>query len=207
MFFDNFRGHRKRLVAWYGLITRNNLLKLTWCNNWNNVLKASPHRSSHNRCSVIRGVLKKFHKFHGKHLCQSLFLNKGAWFIQPPAIGPHIRPSAPGPRSPPKFSTGSNSSNFKSSHYDQASLLSVVYGLSKPCWLTHATCTCCKETGLFFNVHWSCFVNFILCPTDKFLFKVNNEIIWLICWMCSKSKLYTTLHRSDVFAVDFDQSQ
>ena len=120
--------------------------------------------------------------------------------------GPRLSYPALGPRSPKTFSTSSNSSNLKSSHYDQASFLSVVYGLSKPCWLTHATCTCFKETGLFFNVHWSCFVNFNLCPTDKFMFKVNNEKIRLICWMCSKSKLYT-LHRSDVFVVDFDQSQ
>ena len=35
-------------------------------------------RSSHGRCSVLRGVLKIFAKFTGKHLCQSLFLNKFA---------------------------------------------------------------------------------------------------------------------------------
>ena len=58
-----------------------------------------------------------------------------------------------------------------------------------------------------FNEHLSCFVNFILCPTDKYMFKVNNEKIRLICWMCSKLKLNTTWHRSGVFIVDFDQSQ
>ena len=31
-------------------------------------------RSSHQRCSVKKGVLKNFEKFTGKHLCQSLFL-------------------------------------------------------------------------------------------------------------------------------------
>ena len=35
-------------------------------------------RSSHQRCSVKRGVLKSFTKFTGKHLCQSLFFNKVA---------------------------------------------------------------------------------------------------------------------------------
>ena len=83
----------------------------------------------------------------------------------------------------------------------------MVYGLFKPCWLTHATWTCFKETALLFNVHLVCFVNFILCPTDKYIFKVNNEKIRLICWMCSKLKLNTTWHRSGVFIVDFDQSQ
>ena len=54
-------------------------------------------------------------------------------------------------------------------------LLSMVYGLFKPCWLTHATGTCFKETTPLLNVHVSCFVNFILCSTDKYMFKVSNE--------------------------------
>ena len=33
-------------------------------------------RSSHQRCSVRKGVLKNFVKFIGKHLCFSLFFNK-----------------------------------------------------------------------------------------------------------------------------------
>ena len=36
------------------------------------------NRSSHQRCSVIKGVLRNFAKFTGKHLCQSPFLNKVA---------------------------------------------------------------------------------------------------------------------------------
>ena len=35
-------------------------------------------RSSHQRCSAKKGVLRNFAKFTGKHLCQSLFFNKGA---------------------------------------------------------------------------------------------------------------------------------
>ena len=35
-------------------------------------------RSNHQRCSIIKGVLINFPKFTGKHLCQSLFLNKVA---------------------------------------------------------------------------------------------------------------------------------
>ena len=35
-------------------------------------------RSNHQRCSIIKGVLINFAKFTGKHLCQSLFLNKVA---------------------------------------------------------------------------------------------------------------------------------
>ena len=34
-------------------------------------------RSSHQRCSIKKGALKNFAKFTGKHLCQSLFFNKG----------------------------------------------------------------------------------------------------------------------------------
>ena len=35
-------------------------------------------RSSHRKCSVEKGVLKNLGKFTGKHLCWSLFFNKGA---------------------------------------------------------------------------------------------------------------------------------
>ena len=65
---------------------------------------------------------------------------------------------------------------------------------------------CFKETALLFNMHLGCFVKFIKRPTDKYMFKVSNEKIRLICWMCSKLKLNTTWHRSDIFIVDFDQS-
>ena len=86
-------------------------------------------------------------------------------------------------------------------------LLSMVYGLFKPCWLTHVTCTCFKEAVFFFNVHLSCFVDFILCPTDQHMFKVNNKKIRLICWMCSKLKINTAWHLPGVLIVDFDYSQ
>ena len=33
-------------------------------------------RSSHQRCSMKKGVLRNLTKFTGKHLCQSLFFNK-----------------------------------------------------------------------------------------------------------------------------------
>ena len=33
-------------------------------------------RSSHQRCSVRKGVLRNFANFTGKHLCQSLYFNK-----------------------------------------------------------------------------------------------------------------------------------
>ena len=85
--------------------------------------------------------------------------------------------------------------------------LSLVYGLCKPCWLTHVTCKCFKETALLFKVHLSCFVDFILCPTDKYMFKVTNKKIRLICWMCSKLKMNTAWHSSSVFIVDFYRSQ
>ena len=40
-------------------------------------------RSSHQRCSVRKGVLRNFAKFTGKRLCQSVFFNKVAgWILQ-----------------------------------------------------------------------------------------------------------------------------
>ena len=96
-------------------------------------------------------------------------------------------------------------------------LLSMVYGLFKLCRLTHVTkyitslmlhvATCFKETALLYNVPLSFSVDFILCPTDKYMSKVNNKKIRLICWMCSKLKINTAWHRSGVYAADFDQSQ
>ena len=38
--------------------------------------KKKYYRSSHQRCSVKKGVLRNFAKFTGKHLYQSLFFNK-----------------------------------------------------------------------------------------------------------------------------------
>ena len=63
-----------------------------------------------------------------------------------------------------------------------------------------------KETTPLINVHLRFFVDFILCPTDKYMFKVNNKKIRLICWMCSKLKINTAWHRSGVFIVVFDHS-
>ena len=43
-----------------------------------NCFKISRYRSSHQRCSIKKGVLRNFTKFTGKPLCQSLFFNKVA---------------------------------------------------------------------------------------------------------------------------------
>ena len=102
-------------------------------------------------------------------------IKKGVRVIRPPASGPHIRPSALGPGPPASY--------LKFSHYDHGLW---VYGLFKPCWLTHATWTYFKETALLFNLHLSCLVNFILCPTDKYMFKVNK----LVFGNCGSSIYY-----------------
>ena len=39
-------------------------------------------RSSHQRCSMKKGVLRNFTKFTGKHLCRSLFFNKVATLLK-----------------------------------------------------------------------------------------------------------------------------
>ena len=38
--------------------------------------------SSHQGCSVRKGVLRNFAKFTGKHLCQSLFFKKACNFVK-----------------------------------------------------------------------------------------------------------------------------
>ena len=47
----------------------------------NEICWRSSLRSSHQRCSVKKGVLKNFIKFTGEDLCQSLFFNKIADLI------------------------------------------------------------------------------------------------------------------------------
>ena len=42
---------------------------------WVSILFKVVVRSSQQRCSVKKGVLRNFAKFSGKHLCQSLFFN------------------------------------------------------------------------------------------------------------------------------------
>ena len=42
------------------------------------LIMSTTSRSSHRRCSMKKSVLRNFAKFTGKHLCQSLFLNKVA---------------------------------------------------------------------------------------------------------------------------------
>ena len=86
-------------------------------------------------------------------------------------------------------------------------LLSMIYGLCKPCWLTHVTWICFKGTTFLLNVHLSCFANFIPCPTDKYMFKVNNKQIRLICCICSKIKINTAWYSSGTFIVDVDRIQ
>ena len=39
-------------------------------------VSCSPMQSNHHRCSIKKAVLKNLSKLTGKHLCQSLFLNK-----------------------------------------------------------------------------------------------------------------------------------
>ena len=45
---------------------------------WEHYSSTTLERSSHERCSVRKGVLRNLAKFTGKHLCQSLFFNKVA---------------------------------------------------------------------------------------------------------------------------------
>ena len=52
------------------------------------ILLISLYRSSHQRRSMKKDVLRKFAKFPGKHLCQSLFFNKvpGLNFLRTPFL-------------------------------------------------------------------------------------------------------------------------
>ena len=78
--------------AWSGrYITELNLLRVTYRTvliilaplllRWAGGLRIKPRsRSSHQKCSVRKGVLSNWAKFTEIHLCQGLFLNKVAGF-------------------------------------------------------------------------------------------------------------------------------
>ena len=83
-------------------------------------------------------------------------------------------------------------------------LLSMVCGYVT-CF-AQVTGICFKETALVFNVFLTCFVDFILCPTGKYIFKVSTKKNRLI-YMCSSLKINTACHRSFVLIVDFYHSQ
>ena len=63
-----FGGYRKKETSGMRWVNPTFFRKTESCLN----------RSSHQRCSVRKGVLRNFAKFTGKHLCQSLFFNKVA---------------------------------------------------------------------------------------------------------------------------------
>ena len=119
---------------------------------------------------------------------------------------PGSRPSypAPGPRSHKSFNQlnlllGKVQSLWSCAHYFQwfaGYLNHVILPMSQ----VH------DLKKLFFNVHLSCFMDFILCPTDKYMFKVTIKKIRLLC-ICSSLKINTACYRSFVFIVDFDHSQ
>ena len=51
-----------------------------------NDLDMTTDRSSHQRCSTEKGVLKKFAKFTGKRQCRSLFFNKVTAGLMPATL-------------------------------------------------------------------------------------------------------------------------
>ena len=110
-------------------------------------------------------ICSLFPEFHNVKTETSMSCNERVFGLSGPW------PPAP---TPPKNFNWLNLLLFKvqSVSMIMCSLLSMVYGLFKPCWLTHATFTCFKETALM----RSCFVTFILCPTDKYMFKVNKLV-------------------------------
>ena len=138
-------------------------------------------------------------KIHFCLIARTYCHKMGALVIKFPI--PRRSDPAPGP------DTHKNFSKFKGSvTMIMGTLYSMAYGLFKPFWLIDVLCTCFKETTPLFNVHLSCFVDFILCPTDKYMFKVNNKKNWLICWICSKLKVNTAWHRLGVFILKLDHS-
>ena len=76
MFFQNQNFQAGRLFRNYEILKSFDKAALENCIFISKSLTG--FRSSHERCSLRKDVLRYFAKFTGKHLCQSLFLNKVA---------------------------------------------------------------------------------------------------------------------------------
>ena len=94
----------------------------------------------------------------------------GVWVIRPPVLISGTRPPVPGPLK-----------NFKlaqPSPTESPVTMIIVYGFMV--YLNHVDLLMPHvhvKTALMFTVHLSCFVNFILCLTDKYMFKVNKLVL------------------------------
>ena len=66
-----------QVLVWFCVILFSGVGSLfaVWANSYHLI---HHFRSSHQRCSLWKGVLRNFAKFTGKHLLQSLFLNEVA---------------------------------------------------------------------------------------------------------------------------------
>ena len=60
--------------SWRGNLLKNCTPSQVFFKEFHNSCRTA--RSSHQRCSIIKGVLRNFAKFTGKHLCQSLFFKR-----------------------------------------------------------------------------------------------------------------------------------
>ena len=87
---DLYFGNQKYLQN-FSKMARQNLFEICWHifppYGLNYKLSAANDRSSHQSCSIKKGVPRNFTKFTGKHLCQSLFFNKFANFIKKETLG------------------------------------------------------------------------------------------------------------------------
>ena len=76
-FFRTFILLSYRPFSWYGYFW-NFSIQLFFSSEKKALVDILTARSSHRSCSVKKGVLRKFAKFTGKHMCQGFFFNKVA---------------------------------------------------------------------------------------------------------------------------------
>ena len=76
-FFRTFILLSYRPFSWYGYFW-NFSIRFFFSSEKKALVDILTARSSHRSCSVKKGVLRKFAKFTGKHMCQDLFFNKVA---------------------------------------------------------------------------------------------------------------------------------
>ena len=75
LWYNSFIQISQHLTARYSSSSKK-LMKRNWNRMLLFIMSSCPFKSSHQRCSIKKGVSENFAKSTGKHLCQVLFFNK-----------------------------------------------------------------------------------------------------------------------------------
>ena len=72
---------KKKYMMYNNIVNSNLFCYFDWTHQWILIIILITFRSSHQRCSLRKGIFGNFTKFTGKQMCQNFFFNKvgGMW--------------------------------------------------------------------------------------------------------------------------------